>query len=51
MASIVTEETADDIVLTLTNPRLDGDKVPYDVTVIKSRDQVEGGPAWQVPFR
>ena len=43
--SIVTEETADDIVLTLTNPRLDGDTLRYDVTVIEGKDEVVGGPA------
>jgi hypothetical protein len=42
--SIVTEATAEDIVLTLTNPRLDGDTLRYDVSVIEGRDQVEGGP-------
>jgi hypothetical protein len=42
--SIVTEATAEDIVLTLTNPRLDGDTLRYDVSVLEGRDQVEGGP-------
>lgn len=43
--SIVTEETADDVVVTLSNPMLDGDTLRYDVTIIDGRDQVEGGPA------
>ena len=42
--AIVTKPTADDVVLTLTNPRVNGDTLRYDVTVIEGRDQVEGGP-------
>lgn len=40
--SIVTEETADDIVVTLTNPRLTGDTLRYEVTIIDGRDQAAG---------
>jgi hypothetical protein len=43
--SIVTEETAEDIVMTLTNPRLNGDTLRYDVTIIEGRDKVVGGPS------
>ena len=42
--SIVTEDYAVDIVLTLTNPMLDGDTLRYDAAVIEGRDNVEGGP-------
>jgi hypothetical protein len=41
--SIVTEEMAEDIVLTLYNPRLDDETLRYDVTVIEGKDQFEGG--------
>lgn len=40
--SIVTEDYAVDIVLTLTNPMLDGDTLRYDAAVIEGR---EGGLA------
>jgi len=42
--SIVSEDGAEDVVVTLTNPRLNGDTLQYDVTVIEGRDDVEGGP-------
>lgn len=42
--SIVSEDAAEDVVLTLTNPKLDGDTLQYDVTVIQGREDVEGGP-------
>ena len=43
--SLVADKSDDDVVLTLTNPRLDGDTLRYDVTVLEGRDKVEGGPA------
>ena len=42
--SIVSEDGAEDIVLTLADPVLKGATLRYDVTVIEGRDQVEGGP-------
>jgi hypothetical protein len=42
--SIVSEEVAEDIVLTLANPKLDGDTLRYYVEVIEGRDTVKGGP-------
>jgi hypothetical protein len=42
--SIVTEETVDDVVLTLSNPRLAGNTLSYDVDVIDGREQLAGGP-------
>ena len=42
--SIVSEDGTEDVVVTLTNPRLNGDTLQYDVTVIEGRDDVEGGP-------
>ena len=41
--SIVTDDSVDDIALTLMNPRLDGDTLIYDVTVIEGRIQVDAG--------
>ncbi len=41
--SIVTDETMDDVVLTLANPRLDGDTLIYDVTVLEGREALKGG--------
>lgn len=42
--AIVSEDGADDIVLTLANPELEGATLRYDVTIIEGREQVEGGP-------
>ena len=42
--SIVTKELTDDVVLTLKNPRLTGETLQYDVTIIEGDDTVEGGP-------
>lgn len=42
--SIVSADAADDIILTLANPRLDGETLSYDVTIIEGEDSVEGGP-------
>ena len=43
--SIVSEDAAQDIVLTLADPQLDGDTLRYNVTIIEGRDSVEGGPS------
>lgn len=43
--SIVSAKDADDIILILANPRLDGDTLRYDVTIIEGADSVEGGPS------
>ncbi len=42
--AIVSEDGAEDVVVTLTNPRLDGDTLRYDVTLIEGPANVEGGP-------
>ena len=42
--SIVTKDMVEDVVLTLKNPRLDGETLQYDVTIIDGDDSVEGGP-------
>lgn len=43
--AIVTEDVTEDVVMTLTNPRLDGHTLRYDVTLIEGKDNVEGGPS------
>lgn len=42
--SIVTTEMTEDVVLTLSNPRLSGTMLQYDVTIIDGDDAVVGGP-------
>ena len=42
--SIVTGNSADDIVVTLKNPKLDGDTLKYDVAVLDGASSVKGGP-------
>ncbi len=42
--AVVSEDGAEDVVVTLTNPRLDGDTLRYDVTVIEGPANVQGGP-------
>lgn len=43
--SIATDDGANDVVLTLTNPSLKGDILKYDVTIIEGDNQLEGGAA------
>jgi hypothetical protein len=43
--AIVSEGEAEDVVLTLSNPRLDEDILTYDVTVLEGRERLEAGPA------
>ncbi len=42
--AIATSDEVDDIVLTLTDPELDGSTLRYSVTVVAGDDEVEGGP-------
>jgi hypothetical protein len=42
--AIVSEDGAEDVVMTLKNPRLVGDTLRYDVAVIEGRENVQGGP-------
>ncbi len=42
--AIVSEDGAEDVVVTLTNPRLDNDTLRYDVTLIEGPANVQGGP-------
>jgi hypothetical protein len=42
--SIVSKAAVDDIVVTLKNPRLNGDTLQYDVAVLDGDARVEGGP-------
>jgi hypothetical protein len=43
--AVVSEESVNDIVLTLFNPRLVDNTLSYNVTVIEGVDQLIGGPA------
>jgi hypothetical protein len=42
--AIVSKDVAEDVVLTLTTPELDGSTLRYSVTVLEGEDEVEGGP-------
>jgi len=42
--AIVSEDESEDVVVTLTKPKLDGEKLRYSVTVIEGSDNVRGGP-------
>jgi hypothetical protein len=42
--AIASEDGAEDVVVTLTNPRLNGDTLQYDVTLIEGPATVAGGP-------
>lgn len=43
--SLVKDGVADNIVVTLKNPKLNGDILTYDVEVVEGADEFEGGPA------
>jgi hypothetical protein len=42
--SIVTETADSDVVLTLSNPRLEGERLQYDVAIVDGQESLEGGP-------
>jgi hypothetical protein len=42
--AIVSKDVAEDVVLTLRAPELDGSTLRYSVTVLEGDDDVEGGP-------
>jgi hypothetical protein len=42
--AIVSNDVADDVVLTLMTPELDGSTLRYPVTVLEGDEEVEGGP-------
>jgi len=42
--AIVSKDVAEDVVLTLRAPELDGRTLRYSVTVLEGDDDVEGGP-------
>ena len=43
--SVAADGSTDDIVLELRDPKLEGDTLSYDVTVLEGRQRVKGGPS------